>query len=339
MPFCKYCGTQLEEGQICACPQAQAAAQPAAAQQQVPQQQQVQQQAPQQQWQPQQQWSQQPGAQPGQAQQAAAQQWANAQATAVKAAKTVKPYLSEYFPDPARALSSVAEQDNLTLAVVLTIVRVLAMFLAIYGLLHKICKSAMSMLAISGGSSVIGMGISAPLISSFIYGALIAVAGMALFIGVVFAIVKIQHGTASIKAVFEVSAANGVLTSVLLLVAFAASFVSIEGCILFILLACISWVVCGVLSAQVLCPSNSFGSFWLVYFIGVLLIYFVGFKIIPSLFAGAVGDIAISYGNMSTTIKSMLEASAADLSDIMGDMGSLSDLFNEMLGDLLRYIR
>ena len=184
MAFCKYCGATLEEGQTCTCEKAQAAAQqatqtePAAA-------------------------AQQPQAEQAATSQTAqqAQQAASAAAgTAVAAAKSIIPYAKEYFVNPGKAVRQVVEQDNMTLAIVLTVVRVLAMGLAVYGLLRKICSAVMdTMLSAmglagaltgSGLSGAAGTSISASFLGSLLWGIIMALIGMALFILMIFALVS-----------------------------------------------------------------------------------------------------------------------------------------------------
>ena len=322
MAFCKYCGAALEEGQTCTCEKAQAAAQQNA---QPAQTQPVQ-------AQPEQTTSSQTAKQ---AQQAASA----ATATAVAAAKSVKPYLTEYFVNPAKAVRQVVEQDNLTMAIALTVIRFLAMGLAVYGLLRKICSSvmnvAMSAMGVAGAlpggdfSGAAGTGISAPFFGSILWGGIMAIVGMALFILMVFALVKIQKGSVSIKAIFEASAANGILTSALLLVAFIVSFLSVSWCIAFLLLSCISWMICGVLTAQLLCQDNSSGKFWLLYFVGVVLVTVIGYYVLPNLFLNAVGGISVTIMGVSQTIKTYIDQAKMALAQA----GGWSGILQEMIGD------
>ena len=318
MAFCKYCGTQLAEGQTCACPQAQAAAQAA---QQPPQQPQ---------WtgqQPPQQPPQQPTQQQWEAQQQAAaqaaarqQQWAAAQAKAVNAAKSVRPYLGEYFSSPSQAIRNVIQRDHLSLAVSLTIIRALALFLALYRLTQGLVDW---MVALSGGLTS-GIKISVPILSFLLYGSLMALACMALFILLVFLMVKLQHGTASLRAVYEASAANGILTSMLLLAACLISFVSLRYCLLVLCMSCIVWLISGVLTAQILCPQDSFLKFWLVYIAGAVIVLVIGSYVVYPLLIKAIGDISV-------TSTAWGEATTEYFRDNMGDLPtSLSDLLSAL---------
>ena len=325
MAFCKYCGATLEEGQTCTCEKAQAAAQQATQAEPVA------------------------AAQQPQAEQAAtsqtaqqAQQAASAAAgTAVAAAKSIIPYAKEYFVNPGKAVRQVVEQDNMTLAIVLTVVRVLAMGLAVYGLLRKICSAVMdTMLSAmglagaltgSGLSGAAGTSISASFLGSLLWGIIMALIGMALFILMIFALVKIQKGSVSIKAIYEASAANGILTSALLLVAFILSFLSINLCIAFLALAGISWMIMGVLTAQLLCQDNVSGKFWLLYFVGVVLVVVIGYYVMPGLFLNAVGSITVTVMGVSQTLQSAIDQAQAALAQAGGIAGILQGLLSELM--------
>lgn len=349
MAFCRYCGASLAEGQTCTCPQAQAEAQaasvqPAAPVQPTPVQQPAapQQPAPQQPAPQQPVYAQQPvyNQQPVYAQQpaqpsAAQQQAAAAQAAAVDAAKNVKSYLGEYFADAGKAVRTVVEQDNTRFAVILTVIRALAMGLAVYGLLHKICSIALTtaMSAMGGFGSYAGMlgtSIKAPLVGSLLYGALMALAGMALFVVMVFVLSKLTGGSVGVKAVYQASAANGVLTTAILLLAFLLSFVNVTAGVVFLLLACLSWMVSGVLTAQLVCADNRSGKFWLLYFVGVVLVFWLGNMVLSNLFLGAVGGISVTASGETHTLKEAIDMFKLQLAQ----MGGWSGVIQEMIGDI-----
>lgn len=333
MAFCRYCGASLAEGQTCTCPQSQAAAQQSAApvQPAVPVQEPVQQQPPVQPAQPQ---------QPSAAQQQAAAAAQAAQAAAVDTAKNIGGYLKVYFTDAGAAVRGVVEQDNLTFAIILTVIRALAAGLAVYGLLRKACaialQTAMTAAGAFGsyGSSMANMmstSIKAPLMGSLLYGALIGAAGMALYIVMVFILMKLQKGSASLKAVYEASAANGVLPTALLLLTFLASFVSMPFAIVCLILAGLSWVVSGVLTAQLLCPDNVSGRFWALYFVGVVLVFWAAGLILPNLFLNAVGGISVStMGNPPVTLQQSIDMMKMQVAQ----MGGWSGMFRELLEEI-----
>jgi len=292
MAFCKYCGAALEEGQVCQCPQAQAARQQEA--------------------------------QP------------NVQAAAADTAKNLGSYLSNYFTDAGQAVRQVVEQDNITFAVILAVIRALAMGLAVYGLLRKSCSIAyqtalMTMGGFGYSGGMMGTSIKAPLLGSLLYGALIGLAGMVLFVLMVFLLSKLLGGSASLKAAFEASAANGILPTALLLIAFLLSFASLPLAVGCMVLAALSWVVCGVLTAQLLCGDNVSGKFWVLYFVGVVLVFWLGGMILPNLFLGAVGGITVSSGNSAPfTLKQSIDMLKMHLAQIGGWSGLIRELMDEI---------
>jgi len=304
MAFCKYCGSNVPDGQVCTCPQAQAAAQAAA--------------------------------QPVQAAPQAAPQAAAAQAVVTDAAKSIKPYLTEFFTNPAMAIRRVVEQDNMTMAIVLTVIRALAAGLAVYGLLRKVCAMAMSaataaMGAFGGGmAGMMGTSIKAPLVGGILWGAVIGVLGLVLFTVMVFVLTKITKTEISIKACFEASAANSVLTSALLLLSFICSFLHLGLCIGLLALSCLAWMITGVLTAQMLNQDNVSGKFWLSYVIGAVLVIVVGYYVMPGLFLKAAGGIAVTAAGVTTTMQTAIDAAKAGIAA----MGGVSGLLTEMLGDL-----
>ena len=323
MAFCRYCGASLAEGQTCTCPQSQAGQQSTPVQQPV-----YQQPVYQQPVQPQ---------QPSAAQQQAA---ATAQA-AQEAAKNIGSYLKDYFADANQAVRTVVEQDNLTFAIILTVIRALAMGLAVYGLLRKACAialqtavAAMGAFGSHGGNSLLevaGPSIEAPILGSLLYGALIGLAGMALYILMVFVLMKLQKGTASLRAVYEASAANGILPTALLLLVFLASFVSMPFAVFCLVLAGLSWVVCGVLTAQLLCADNVSGKFWVLYFVGVVLVFWASSLILPNLFLNAVGGITVSKGGgIPFTLKQGIDAAKMQIAQMGGWSGVFRELWSEL---------
>lgn len=309
MAFCRYCGASLAEGQTCTCPQSQAGQQSTPVQQPVYQ-------------------------QPVYQQPSATQQQAAATAQAAQeAAKNIGSYLKDYFADANQAVRTVVEQDNLTFAIILTVIRALAMGLAVYGLLRKACAIALqtAMMATGGfGMEMISTRIEAPLVGSLLYGALIGLAGMALYILMVFVLMKLQKGGASLRAVYEASAANGILPTALLLLVFLTSFVSMPFAILCLVLASLSWVVCGVLTAQLLCADNVSGKFWVLYFVGVVLVFWASGLILPNLFLNAVGGIKVSaMGEAPFTLKQGVDAAKMQIAQMGGWSGVFRELWSE----------
>ncbi|MDE7171072.1 MAG: hypothetical protein K2O11_04235, partial [Oscillospiraceae bacterium] len=225
-------------------------------------------------------------------------------------------YLKSYFASPAQAVQNSLAQQDMMVSILLTVIRVLALGLAIFGVLNRVCGTAAS--AINSYSSGYSYGysrgeavkISAPLFESLLYGALIAAIGMGLYILVVFAAAKVQKSTLSLGGAWQVSANNGVLTTALLLLAFLLSFASIPMALAFIALAVLSSIIFGALSVQYACPGSDSGLCWLVYFIGAALVLFIGYKFFPTLLLKAAGGIKLTSGTESVTLGAMLDEAA-----------------------------
>ncbi len=255
---------------------------------------------------------------------------AGSQTTVVNATKDVKPFLQTYFANPTQAIREVMEKDNLTMAITMTVIRALAMSLAVFGVFNSICNfiqktATQSMGGFSLNNLGAGVSISAPFVESFLYGILIAVIGMALFVLLLFIMVKIQKGNTSIRAIYEASACNGVLTSLLLLLTFVFSYLSLQMTLAFVVLSLLSWVICGVLTAQIVCPNSNNGLFWIMYFLGVAIIFVAGFKIFPSLLLKAMGGITVGAYGQSLKLKDAI--GNINLSNITDVLDELMDIF------------
>lgn len=341
MKYCQFCGKQLEDGAQCTCEEAQAAAQaaqyfsqqvPPQAPQQPPQQfsqqvppqqfsQQVPPQAPQQ---PPQQFSQQVPPQAPQQPQQAPRQPSEMEKKAKAAASGLWSYLKSYFASPSKAVQdSMARQDTMV-SILLTVIRVLALGLAIFGVLAKVCSTAAS--AFNSYSYSDPVKISAPLFESLLYGGLIAAIGMSLYILVVFVAAKAQKSTLTLGGAWQASANNGVLTTALLLLAFLLSFVSIPMALTFILLSVLSSVIFGALSVQYTCPGSDSGLSWLVYFIGAAVVLFIGYKFFPTLLLKAAGAIKLTAGKESMTLGTMLDEAAKQFKEAFNGSS-----FNEII--------
>lgn len=306
MPYCQHCGKKLEEGQTCTCELAQAAAE-----------------------------------QPPQVEQAPPQQATASTAPAAEnpvsiVLKKFKRYIASYISNPTQAVRSVmAEEYDFTLPIVLSVVRLLVMGLAIYGLLNKICKVMFSYITTSflrygNSTALLTASLTASLPKCLIFGALIAVIGMLLFLAMLYALVKIQQGEASFSEIFKASAANGVPTSALLLLSFLFSFISPTPAMVLIGLAMLCWIISGVRTAQIVSPNNSTGTFALLYFVGVALVIVVGYLIIPTLFRQAVGGITASYMGQSIALQDIFNKMSESFKSEFAEEGirSMGDFFN-----------
>lgn len=311
MPYCQYCGTKLEDGQFCTCEMSKAAAN------QPPQ-------------------PQQPPVQQSAAQHAAPP--AESQVSVIY--KKFKQYLSAYISNPEQAIRSVmAAEHEMTVPVVLTVIRLLAMGLAIYGLLSKICNVVFtfmttSILRYSSTADILTASLTVSLPKCLFFGALIAAIGMLLFIVMLYALVKIQHGGAAFSDIFKASAANGVFTSALLLLSFLFSFISPMPSLLFIALAMLSWIISGVRTAQIVSPNSSTGTFCLLYFIGVVLIVVIGYYVIPPLSSQAIGGITASYMGESIALQDVFDTMSKSLKNEFAEEGIRS--WNEFFSMAMR---
>lgn len=277
MPYCQHCGTKLEDGQICTCEMAQAAAK-----------------------------------QPFQSEQPQPQQTATPTSPSAEnpvslVFKKLNLYIASYISNPEQAVRTVMT-DDFTLPIVLTVIRLLAMGFVIYGLLNKACQDALALITTTilhydNSAAILTAKLTAPLPMSLFSGALIALIGMFLFVLMVFALVRIQDGLADFSDTFKASAANGVPTSVLLLFAFLGSFFSVAACVVFIAMAMLSWIISGVRTVQFLSLNSSSGTFGMMYFVGVVLIIIVGYWVIPPVFGWAVGEITASYQGETATLQ------------------------------------
>ena len=323
MKYCQFCGSMLEDGAQCTCEEAQAAARAAEqSTQQVPPQQVPPQQVP-----PQQFTQQAPPQQ-------APRQPSELEQKAKAAASGLWSYLKAYFASPTKAVQGAMAQQNTMVSILLTVIRVLALGLAIFGVLARVCGSAASAFGMySYGESI---KISAPFFGSLLYGGLIAVIGMALFILVVFACAKVQKSAISLSGAWQASANNGVLPTILLLLAFLLSFASVSMALTFIALSVLASLIFGALSVQYTCPGSDSGLCWLVYFIGIAVVVFIGYQLFPTLFLKAAGGIKLTAGKESMTLGTMLDQVAKQFKEAFSG-SSLDEIIDEIFSSAWRY--
>lgn len=233
MAFCKFCGAKLEEGQVCTCPQAQAAAQPAApVQPETPVQNVV-------------------NAQPAVTPIAPAAPAQPSQFGLIM--KRFAELLGQFFKNPAQAIRTAVSEDQVIPAAILTVIRAVIMGLLLLGVNVKLFGDIRSYLDVPN-----------PFIF-FLYGILMAVLTTGLFLVAVFALSRITKSTVSFKAVFVANAFNSIWVTGLLVVATFFSFLSFNICALLVLAAAVVAVASGVLTAQLLCQDNQSGMFWGIY--------------------------------------------------------------------------
>lgn len=357
MKYCQFCGKMLEDGAQCTCEEARAAAQvtqpipqqPPQSFQQVPPQQVPPQQIPPQYGQVPPQYGQQVPPQYGQqvppqyAQQVPPQQApkqpSEMQQKAKAAASGLMGYLKSYFASPAKAVQDSLARQDMTVSIILTVVRVLALGLAIFGVLNKVCGIASSAFKAYGYSASDAVKISVPFFESLLYGGLIAIIGMGLYILVVFVSAKAQKSTISLGGAWQASANNGVMTTALLLLAFLLSFVSIPFALALIALSILSSLIFGVLSVQHTCPGSDSGLCWLVYFIGAALVIFIGCQLFLPLFLKAMGAIKVTAGKESFTLGTALDELARQFKETFDafDGDSFTEIIKSIFNRAMYY--
>lgn len=289
--FCKHCGTQLEEGQLCTCPQAQAEA----AQQPVQQAQPV------------------PPPQPAQPQYAPPQQAPAAPSPVGAAFKNVLPFFKAYMHSPVNATRTAIAHNDLILAVILLAIQAIAAGLMIFSLLSKVCGAIKSLaFGMLGGyrnsSSLFGGPNIAPsFLMSLIFGVLAAVIAIAIFAVLVFAVAKIMKSACSFKDVIIACGANSLFVTVLLLLSFIFFFLSIRVGIVIFVLAMLAWIAMGVPTAQAVSPNTELGKFWISFIIAVLISLLLGGWVSSKFFGMSVGAIKVSANGESHSVNEMID--------------------------------
>lgn len=278
MAFCKFCGAELEEGQTCTCPQAQAAAQPAAP---------VQPEAPVAPVPPEVPAVEPPVQNVVNEQPAVAPIASAAPAQPSKFGLMMKRFvelLGEFFKNPAQAIRAAVSEDQLIPAVILTAVRALFMGLLLLGVNVTLFGDIRSYLDVPGAGMF------------FLYGILMAVLTTGLFLVAVFCLSRITKSAVSFKAVFVANAFSGIWVTCLLVVAVLFSFVSLSFCVLLVLATATVAAASGVLTAQLLCQDNQSGKFWGVYLAFVLVVTilctWIGYELlVKSTISGMLGGL------------------------------------------------
>lgn len=297
MAFCQFCGKELEEGKQCTCEQAQAAAQKEKT------------------------------ASPDLSNLLSQEKMTEAQQKMKKAASGLVSYLKAYIAAPAKAVREMTESGDLMTSVILTVIQALSVGLVIFGVLAKICGMATAAV----GAAPILIRVSAPFFGSLLYGILMTVIGMALFTLVLFVLDKVQKGGQKPVRLWQASANNSVPTTALFLLAFLVSCVSIPLALGVVVLAILSWIVMGVMTAQLTAPDGESILFWGIYFVGVALIVFIGYQLFPGFILNAVGGIKLTAGEESITLNLVIDSVVSSLKTSFDLSTLLPDLMNRIL--------
>lgn len=232
--------------------------------------------------------------------------------TTVHAAKSLKPFFAQYWASPVQAIRTAVAEKNLTVAVTLTVIRVVVVIALLWNVVGQVAGSirgavgALGTLGNMMGSSAV-MTVRGNPLGSILFGLIIAVVGMALFTLVLFALTRIFKSGGSILDMYIANSANGGVTTAVLFLAFVCAFFSLNVAVGLVVLACFTAVVCGSLSAQAVCGNQSSGMFWLCYLGGMLVILAVSWWIVPPCVIQAVGGITLSLDGQSITIQQFLE--------------------------------
>ena len=232
--------------------------------------------------------------------------------TTVHAAKSLKPFFAQYWASPVQAIRTAVAEKNLTVAITLSVIRVVVVIALLWNVVGQVAGSIRSTI---GPLSSLGnlMGSSAVMtvrgnpLGSILFGLIIAVVGMALFTLVLFVLTRILKSGGSILDMYIANSANGGVTTVVLFLAFVCAFFSLNVAVGLVVLACFTAVVCGSLSAQAVCGDQSSGMFWLCYLGGMLVILAVSWWIVPPCVIQAVGGITLSLDGSSITIREFLD--------------------------------
>lgn len=232
--------------------------------------------------------------------------------TTVHAAKSLKPFFAQYWASPVQAIRTAVAEKNLTVAVTLSVIRVVVVIALLWNVVGQVAGSIRSTIGplsslgnLMGSSSV--MTVRGNPLGSILFGLIVAVVGMALFTLVLFALTRIFKSGGSILDMYIASSANGGVTTVVLFLAFVCAFFSLNVAVGLVVLACFTAVVCGSLSAQAVCGDQSSGMFWLCYLGGMLVILAVSWWIVPPCVIQTVGGITLTLDGSSITIREFLE--------------------------------
>lgn len=319
--FCKYCGSPLEEGQVCTCPQSQAAAG-------APQQEPVQPN---------------PGFQAGpngfqggpngfQAGpnnfqggpnnfQGAPQQ--PKQPSAVGTAfQNIVPFFKSYLDNPVAATQAMLGQRDMPMAIILLVIQAVVGGLALFGILSKICSTILDTMSMGVDvSEMIGVSIGPAILPTLLWGVVASALCIALEIVGVFAVAKIMKSQATFVDAMIACAANSGFVTVVLLLGFILGFLNLMLGAILIGVSMICWFIMGVISLRAITPDADRGMAWIGYVVATVLVYFIGAWIWSLVLPGVIGEITIS--NPSSGMISM------SLNDILARQGmTIQQLFD-----------
>ena len=181
-----------------------------------------------------------------------------------------------------------------------------------------------------GMSGLYSSGISMPSIApSFfvclMWGILLAVVAIAVFVVLVFAVCKLMGAACTFQDVLIACGAHSVFVTFLLLVTFLLFFVNLQLGIVFLAGTLIAWVVAGVLTVQTLVPDATPAKLWISYIAAALITLVAGYFMAGQAFTGSVREVSISYQGESHTI--------GEAMDLVGSMDYL-ELLDQLLDEI-----
>lgn len=312
--FCKYCGTQLDENQLCTCESAQ---------QEHQQQQTV-------------------------ARSSQQIQDAALKSTAIQFLQEIRRTIFAYFKDPVQTIDGAVKQNSMRTAHFFSLLCILGISLSTFGIINGFKNIGIDyinkILMYSGaGSNFYTSGTNAKQLIEvdffgfILWGTIITLLCMALSVFLALAINRSMKGASDIKSIYIGNSINSMAPTILLLASFLVSFISLKIAAYMILAACFCWIVYGAITAQYFSPDKSSGKIWLIYFAGVLIIALVCWYAIPKLLWNAVGEtsIFIASENVSMTLHEIIDGAIGELKSAVADIPSeLYSIFSE-LSDLI----
>lgn len=244
--------------------------------------------------------------------------------------QSLKSFFTQYLDSPVQAIHTAVKERNLTLAVGLTVFRAVVVIAILWsmvekvtGIIHDTIEDLWTIFSFLGGSAEIT--VKGNPLGSIVFGLLLAVLSMALFTLMIFVLTRIFKRNNSFLDVYIANSVNGVVTTVVLVLAFLGSLFSIELGQILVVLACFSAVLFGGVTVRVMCGNQEKGSFWLCYLAGIAVVLLVSWWLVPTLVMQAVGGISVSIDGEFATIREILER----LEDV-----EVSDIFSGMFGSM-----
>lgn len=201
--FCKFCGSPLEEGQVCSCQEAQAEA----------------------------------------AAQAAPVATATEEPSAGKVLlESLKSAVLGYWKSPKNAAAAVvADKNNMALAGIFAGVNALAVFFYIWKFLGQIEALVSSVLGALSSLVATKLEISYPIFPMLLSGIVIAAVGIALTALTVYAVAKLNKQEVDLKNLIMSHAVHSIVSSALLLVGVLLGFISWQAQIIVLTLIVVQW--------------------------------------------------------------------------------------------------